>query len=132
MSYGQTGYAVDVPVPKMATERSSSQKKIKKPWFLKRWVINWVREDWEKEREINSMESIAIGKISKSREYIDDAMDNERALRFNVYHANGGRVIEINQYDRQKDRHKKNLYVITSEQDFGREIDKIITMEALR
>jgi hypothetical protein len=59
-------------------------------------------------------------------------IDHEKALRFNVYHANGGRVVEINNYDRQKDRHKRSLYVITSDQDFGREIDKIITMEALK
>jgi hypothetical protein len=53
-------------------------------------------------------------------------------MRFNIYHASGGRVVETNSYDRHKDRHKRSLYVITSDQDFGREIDKIITMEALK
>jgi hypothetical protein len=100
-------------------------QQIKKPWFLKQWVINWVREDWEKARSENQ----SVNSISR----IDhDAIDSERAIRFNIYHANGGRVVEISSYDRHKDRTKRSLYVITSDQDFGREIDKIITMEALK
>ena len=49
-----------------------------------------------------------------------------------MYNANGGRVVETRRYDRQKDRSQTGLYVITSDQEFGHEIDKIITMEALR
>jgi len=98
----------------------------KKPWFLKRWVINWVREDWENAGENTLMAS--PNRIDSP----GDLLDSERAMRFNVYHANGGRVVETNSYDRHKDRHKRSLYVITSDQDFGREIDKIITMEALK
>jgi hypothetical protein len=99
----------------------------KKPWFLKRWVINWVREDWENAGE-NTLPSNRIESITSSR----DTLDSDRAIRFNIYHANGGRVVEVSSYDLHKDRHKKSLYVITSDQDFGREIDKIVTMEALK
>jgi hypothetical protein len=63
---------------------------------------------------------------------VDESIDNERALRFNVYNASGGRVVETNRYDRVKDRHIRGLYVITSDMDFGHEIDKIMTMEALK
>jgi len=54
------------------------------------------------------------------------------AIRFEVYFANGGRVIQTRRYDERKDRHYDSLYVITSEQDFCRELDKILTQEALR
>ena len=56
----------------------------------------------------------------------------DRALHFTVYVANGGRVVETRRYDKKTDRSSNGLYVITSDQDFGHEIDKIITMEALK
>jgi hypothetical protein len=125
---GTMGYAADVASYDEAQKMPSKKKK---PWFLKRWVVNWVREDWESARQDQGLVP-----ISKSRNLIstrdDEMIDHEKALRFNVYHANGGRIVEVNNYDRQKDRHKRSLYVITSDQDFGREIDKIITMEALK
>jgi hypothetical protein len=96
----------------------------KKPWFLKRWVINWVREDWE----YAGANTLASNRVDSPR----DTLDSDRAIRFNIYHANGGRVVEVSSYDLHKDRHKRSLYVITSDQDFGREIDKIVTMEALK
>jgi hypothetical protein len=61
-----------------------------------------------------------------------DVIDFDRSIRFKIFNANGGRVIETASYDDRTDRNKRSLYVITSDQDFGREIDKILTMEALR
>jgi hypothetical protein len=62
----------------------------------------------------------------------DDLLDSERCIKFKVFNASGGRVIETCYYDSQKDRTKRSLYVITNEKDFGHEIDKIITMEHLK
>jgi hypothetical protein len=59
-------------------------------------------------------------------------LSRERSIKFEIHNASGGRVVQTRRYDAQKDRHFENLYVITGEQDFGREIDKIITIEALR
>ena len=59
-------------------------------------------------------------------------LSRERSIKFEIHNANGGRIVQTRRYDAQKDRHFENLYVITSDQDFGRELDKIITMEALR
>jgi len=60
------------------------------------------------------------------------SLSKERSIKFEIHNANGGRVVQTRRYDAQKDRHFENLYIITSDQDFGREIDKILTMEALR
>ena len=59
-------------------------------------------------------------------------LSRERSIKFEIHHANGGRVVQTRRYDAQKDRHFENLYVITGDQEFGRELDKIITMEVLR
>jgi hypothetical protein len=75
-------------------------------------------------------------KIERSRGIAVDEdsiqLSRERSIKFEIHSANGGRVVQTRRYDAQKDRHFENLYIITGEQDFGREIDKIITMEALR
>ena len=59
-------------------------------------------------------------------------LSRDKSIRFEIHAANGGRIVQTRRYDSQKDRHIENLYIITSDMEFGREIDKIITMEALR
>ena len=106
--------------------------KQKKPNFFKRWLINCMKDaiDYEQTNQ-------RIGRARQPRGMvtIDDIsadLDREKSIRFNVYNANGGRVVETTRFDRQKDRNITNLYIITSEQEFGREIDKIITMEYIK
>ena len=107
----------------------------KKPSFLDRWLFkklqNGAAYEQKQKQEQESMNmkasTISIGPMPSSK------IDNqEKSIRFTVHIANGGRVIETQRYDRHKDRHNSGLYVITSDQDFGKEIDKIITMESLK
>ena len=127
----ETGYAVASDERQMAVPN-----KKKKIGFFKRWMLKSVKEaiDAERRNEVNVVGASDIIstrglKVGRQESSIDQP---ERAIQFTVYTANGGRVIETRRYDRKTDRHSNNLYVITGEQDFGREIDKIITMEALR
>lgn len=57
---------------------------------------------------------------------------DEGSLRFNVYRAAGGMVIETRKYDRIKDVNHTRLHIIVDGDDLGQSIAKIITMEALR
>ena len=131
----ETAYAVESDGRQMAMPN----KKQKKPGFIDRWLFKKLQNgaDYEQQqrREEARMSNLVGAKQQISRLSVDNdkSIDQpERAIHFTVYQANGGRVIETRRYDRQKDRHTNGLYVITSEQDFGREIDKIITMEALK
>ena len=121
----EMGYAV--------AEESSPAKKVKKnkPGFLSRWLFGKLQTAalYEQNQRNESMKVPARIGIDRGEPSIDQP---ERAIQFTVYTANGGRVIETRRYDRQKDRHTNSLYVITGEQDFGREIDKIVTIEGLR
>ncbi len=127
------GYAVEAE-PQGYKEMSQKKKRI---GFFKRWMLKAVKEAVESERnEVNLIErdrytnlAIPKGLTTGSSSNIDQP---ERAIQFTVYTANGGRVVETRRYDRKTDRYSNGLYVITSDQDFGREIDKIITMESLR
>jgi hypothetical protein len=53
-------------------------------------------------------------------------------LRLSVYRANGGTIVETRFYDRQKDRSQNHLHIVGNDEDLGRSLAKIITMEALR
>jgi hypothetical protein len=59
-------------------------------------------------------------------------LSRETSIRFEIHQANGGRVVQTRRYDSRKDRNVEGLYIISPEQDFGRELDKILTMEALK
>jgi hypothetical protein len=116
-------------------ESYAPQKKKKKIGFIKRWFAKMSQEVWEEARHGNSIRAandivgMKQARISASPVSIDQP---ERAIQFTVYSANGGRVVETRRYDRHKDRSQTGLYIITGEQDFGKEIDKIITMETLK
>jgi hypothetical protein len=53
-------------------------------------------------------------------------------IRFEVYRANGGTVIETRRNDRRTGDSVYELHVISGEQDVGAEIGKIITLESLK
>jgi len=53
-------------------------------------------------------------------------------IRFEVYRANGGTVIETRRNDRRTGEGIYELHVVSGDQDIGEEIGKIITMEALK
>lgn len=94
-----------------------------KQYRFRRWLRNWLTNFDQDVPE-------KIGRTLSVRE--SDEPDNEKSLSFRVWFANGGKVVQTNRYDRHKDRNFTAMYVITEEQDFGREIDKIVTMDSLR
>jgi hypothetical protein len=109
-------------------------KKIKRPGFLARWLMKKLVEGAEFEkRQSQERESIkSVNRLSNSLSVERSIDQPERAIQFTVYVANGGRVVETRRYDKKTDRHTNGLYVINNDADFGKEIDKIITMESLR
>jgi RPA family protein len=58
----------------------------------------------------------------------------DRPIRFNVYRANGGTVIQVIAPEQVNkiDRHNYNLYVIANSDDISDTITKIITLESLK
>jgi hypothetical protein len=53
-------------------------------------------------------------------------------MRFQLYRASGGYVVETRYYDHKLDRHFNKLYIVNDNKDLGNEIGKIITLESLR
>lgn len=59
-------------------------------------------------------------------------LNDEASLRFNVYRASGGTVIETRKYNHIKDVNHTRLHIVVDGEDLGASIGKIITMESLR
>jgi 5S rRNA maturation endonuclease (ribonuclease M5) len=61
----------------------------------------------------------------------DDISSHNNGMRFTIYNANGGKVVQFSQYDKIKDRHYSSLYIIRDEDDMGQELSQIILREQL-
>lgn len=88
-------------------------------------IRNWIRNyfvNFDNEEECRP--SVALDS--------DGPNLQSNGMRFQVYKASGGFVIETTSYDRRKDERNHNMYVVKEEDDLGEKIGQIITMESLR
>lgn len=88
--------------------------------WLKRKIIQWVREDYYNSQPVAASPSIG-----------SSAVDVE-GLSFNVMPAQGGTVVQIRQYDRKTDRNNHITHVIPDGEDIATRIGHIVSMELLR
>ena len=95
-------------------------KKEKKMGWFKRKFAEWSREAWENSRGGNAV-------VRES-----DTPSPKTSVRFAIYPASGGWIIEHNKLDRFKDGEGPNLTIITDFDDLGKTVEHIITLEALR
>jgi hypothetical protein len=84
-------------------------------------------------RWVNSYADVeSNGVIAASKPIANDRINSD-GMRFTVYHASGGTILEFNEYDRKADRHNAKLHVIPADDpDVTHRIAQIITMETLR
>ena len=97
-------------------------------WF-KNKVVQWVKDDWNSARpdkDVNVAQN-SIGTVSKGRR-----LDQSNGMNFTIHSANGGYIMEYNQYDHRTDERNTALHIIPSDQDLGQGIAHIITLEMLR
>ena len=95
--------------------------------WLKQRLRNWLNEPEECVREDAYV-------TSKSRNTLVSRsdIDSEDGLSITVRSAIGGRVVTFRHYDRKTDRSYHRLYVVPEDQDFERELGKMITLESMR
>lgn len=82
-----------------------------------RWLLN--------KYEGGNQLSVSIGP-----ERILDRHNN--TVTFSVHPANGGYVIESSFYSEREDRHQRSLHIITSEEDFAKELGHAVFMDMLK
>jgi len=101
-------------------------------WFY-RWLDNKIQNSRYEEDDgpatLNSVRPKSRRGITTVRESDDFASE---PIQFRMYKAAGGWAIEFRQYDNRNDRIDTSLYVVSDEEELGKHISQIITMEALR
>jgi hypothetical protein len=97
-----------------------------------RWLRIKIRK-WLNDHE--SMDEVFVNS-KRDRNSIVSARDSHELdgepIRFNIFRANGGTVVQTHIYDRQKDRSFQQLHIVGHDQDLGESLSKILTMESLR
>lgn len=104
-------------------------------WFYK-WLASKIDDTkYTEPEESGSQLNIISPRGAKSRR-IGTVRDNEELssepITFKMFKASGGWAIEFRQYDSRNDRVDTSLYVVNDEEELGRHISQIITMEALK
>ena len=95
--------------------------------WLKRKVIQWVREDWDAEYEKNRDVGIAIS--SRDSEH---SVDADPVLTFRIYSAVNGKILEFRRWDQKADRNHNSTYLIPKDEDIGDYVNKCLNLELLR
>ena len=93
--------------------------------------MNWLRLKILRWLESDGPER-ANGKILRINTVEDRGVSDEPVMRFKVYSAIGGRIVEFSRHDHRVDRHDHTLYIINNDEDFGQRIAKIATLENLK
>lgn len=100
-------------------------------WFDK-WILNRAEKIAQKQAVIEM--NYAKQTANKPARLVSDhggGLDSP-AVRFKMFKASGGTIIETQIYNERIDRHINGLYVITNDKNIGEEINKILTMESLK
>ena len=101
---------------------------------MKNWLRNKLHDfifSKESDSGLVHYDNRKMATISSGRQHNSLGSENE-PLRFTVYNASGGKIVEISHYNQKTDRHTTSLHIITSDEDFGESIGKIAFLELLK
>jgi hypothetical protein len=87
--------------------------------WLKRRIYRWVQDVRNEEEKAQVLTC-------------EDSPAWSDGLRVTVKRVIGGSVVSFRTYDRRRDESNERHYIITDDQDFDRELGKMITMESMR
>lgn len=91
-------------------------------WF-DQWFKNKCEWAWNEARGVVKQTEVAV---SADHHGLHDGMS------IHLKQVIGGRIVTFHRYDSKRDENRNRTYIITDEQDFERELGKIITLEAMR
>jgi hypothetical protein len=92
-------------------------------WFLKKMKYCLSNSNIITERGIRSLADPFP---------IEDVSLRSKGIRFTLYKANGGIVIETDYYNDKKDERINSLHVCTDPEKLGETLSQILTLETLK
>ena len=100
-------------------------------WF-DRWFYKKAKWAWENKDEMEQDILVPRRNRGAAMLQVEETVDWGDGLRINLKKVIGGYVVSFRSYDRQRDTSDEKHYIITDEQDFERELGKIITLESMK
>jgi hypothetical protein len=99
-----------------------------------KWLDNWIlkRANRIRQREETQYETTRLSNSIPSGLKSQDIGSSRHRMNFTVYRANGGVLVEVNQYDERRDNHQCELHIVTPDENLGEALAKIVTFEGLR
>jgi hypothetical protein len=107
-----------------ARTRKVRKEKEKKMGWLKRKFAQWCREAWENSRDEDRTYAVDV---VQSR-----SIDASKSIRFTLYPASGGFVIEHYKSDRMRDSDGPTLTIVNNGDSIGQAIEHVIAIESLK
>lgn len=99
---------------------------------------NWLRQKlynflYPEQNQLTAFsDNRKLGSTVTSSSHSQSLSSDNEPLRFTVYNASGGKIVEISHYDSKQDRHNTSLHIITSDEDFGDSLGKIVFVELIK
>jgi hypothetical protein len=108
-----------------ARNRKVQKEKEKKMGWFKRKFAQWCREAWENSRDEDRTYAVVDAVQSRS-------IDANKSIRFTLYPASGGYVIEHYKNDRMRDSDGPTLTIVNNGDSIGQAIEHVIAIESLK
>ena len=106
------------------TRKVRKEKEKKMGWF-KRKFAKWCREAWENSRDEDK--TYAVDSVRPH-----EGVNGKSSIRFTIYAASGGHIIEYYKNDRYKEHDGPELVIVNQGEELGKAVEHILTMEALK
>jgi hypothetical protein len=105
-----------------ARNRKVRKEKEKKMGWFKRKFAQWTREAWE-----NSQPKDEVYALSSR-----NSIDASKSIRFTIYPASGGYVIEHYKNERMRESDGPTLTIVNNGDSIGQAIEHAIAIETLK
>jgi hypothetical protein len=106
-----------------------------------KWFYKWLASKLDDSKYEDTGEAISLtagnsGRPMPKSRRIGTVRESDdlstEPITFKMFKASGGWAVEFRQYDHRNDRIETSLYVVNDEEELGKHISQIITMEALK
>lgn len=121
-NWGSLGNSINLSGKLKVYQDPSVKKEKKKMGWLKRKIAKWAQEGRE--------DYVDYDRTIKAN--IHEGVSGKTSVRFTIYPASGGFVIEHYKQDRYKDSEGPELTIVNNSDSLGTAVEHILTMEALK
>lgn len=98
----------------------TNKKEKKMGWFRKKFN-GWVRQAWNDAQDVEEVAVKSPGGVS-----------GKSSIRFTIYAASGGYIIEHYKHDRYRESDGPELTIVNNGESLGTAVEHILTMESLK